>query len=230
MKIAVATFALWAGSALAAVGPLVPVASERTFVPQGFDDNDRTEIVIEGKLANDCYRLEDPSITVDAGRREIIVQPRASYYEWMCLEVQVPWTQVVNLGRLAAGGWTVKTGSRVDVAMLPVKSSSTVRPDDHVYAPVETLSIEVRDTLAVATIRGHFSSRCAILEDVRMIDSGRTIEVLPIMTPGSARGCEQFNTPFERQLILPQKSAGRYLVHVRSLNGQSLNQVYQIGE
>jgi hypothetical protein len=218
----------WAGSAIAATGQLVPISSERTFAPQGFDDNDQIQVVIEGKLDNDCYRLGTPNVRIDDVSHQVLIQPRAAYFQWLCLEVQVPWTQVVPIGPLAAGAWTIHVGSSGESATMAVKSASALSPDDHVYAPVEALFVDVHDGLATATIRGHFTTRCADFEDIRVIDSGKTIEVLPIMTAGSARSCERSDTPFERQITLPQKSAGRYLVHVRSLNGAALNQVYEI--
>ena len=111
MKKLLTAVALYSCSALASEGALVSIGSERTFAPRGFDDNDQIQIVVEGKLDNDCYRLEAPSVRVDSASRQITVQPQASYYNWLCLEVLVPWTQVINVGRLAAGDWSFKIGS-----------------------------------------------------------------------------------------------------------------------
>ena len=228
MKGVFSAMILWAGASLASGGTLVPIGAERTFVPQGFDDNDQIQVTIEGKLDSDCYRLETPNVQIDNKNHRLIIQPMASYYQWMCLEVQVPWTQVVDVGRLEAGEWVVKVGSHGETGSLRVESSSTISPDDHVYAPVDSLSIDFSDGKAIAKLRGHFSSPCAEIEEIKMIDSGKTIEVLPILKAGTARNCELADTPFERSLELPRKASGRYLVHVRSLNGQALNQVYEI--
>lgn len=230
MKHKIAMIALLLGShvAMGADGTLVSIPSERTFAPKGFDDNDQTQIVIEGRLANDCYRLEQAEVKANPSTKEIMIQPKASYYNWMCLEVLVPWTQVVNIGHLDAGDWTIKVGSTGQPDSMTVNRSNTVSPDDHVYAPVDSLNIDVVDKIAVATIRGRFATRCGEIQEVKVIDSGKTIEVLPIVTPGIARDCERKDQPFEYKFELPEKTAGRYLVHVRSLNGQALNQVYEI--
>jgi hypothetical protein len=204
------------------------MGSERTFAPHGFDDNDQIQVVIEGHLDNDCYRLSTPDIVIDDTTHQVRIQPRASYFQWLCLEVQVPWTQVVQVGSLSAGSWNIKVGSSGESATMDVKSASALSPDDHVYAPVDTLFVDVQGGAATATIRGHFSTRCAEIEDMIVTDSGKTIEVQPIMTAGSARNCQRVETPFERQISLPQKSPGRYLVHVRSLNGSALNHVYEV--
>jgi hypothetical protein len=216
------------GHAMAADGSLISTSSERTFIPRGFDDNDQTLIVIEGRLPNDCYRLETPEIKTDHANHEIFVQPKAAYYNWLCLEVLVPWTQVVTIGKLEAGDWSLKVGTSRPAEAFAIKHSSTLSPDDFVYAPVDTLNIDVTSQFAVATIRGRFASRCAELQEVKLIDSGNTIEVLPIMKAGTARNCEQKDQQFEYKFELPIKSSGRYLVHVRSLNGQSINQVYEV--
>lgn len=226
--IAMMTLFLGAQSGLAADGILVPVSSERTFAPKGFDDNDQTQVVIEGRLPNDCYRLEQASLSSDPVKKEITIQPKASYYNWLCLEVLVPWTQVITVGHLEPGEWKIKVGSTGQSELLTINQSSSLSPDDFVYAPVDSMNIDVIEKIAVATIKGRFATRCGELSEVKVIDSGKTIEVLPIMTAGTARNCERKDLPFEYKFELPQKSMGRYLVHVRSLNGQAINQVYEI--
>lgn len=221
-------FFLVSGSVSAADRPLVSVGSDRTFAPKGFDDNDQIQLVIEGRLDSDCYRLEPAEIRLDHQKKQIFIQPKASYYQWLCLEVQVPWTQVINLGHLPSGTWNIKVGSSGESEQLLVKSSTTTRPDDHIYAPVDFLSVDVADGDATATIRGHFPTRCGELLEVIVNDSGKTIEVLPIMAAGTSRNCERMDQPFEHKIQLPKKSKGRYLLHVRSLSGQALNQVYEI--
>ena len=88
---------LQTGIVQAADGASVPVASERTFSPKGFDDNDQIQVIIEGRLPSDCYRLDQPEIKTNPVTKEILIQPKAGYYNWLCLEVLVPWTQVVNI-------------------------------------------------------------------------------------------------------------------------------------
>lgn len=228
MKKFIVASAFISASVFAADGTIVSVGSERTFAPRGFDDNDQVQLVIEGRLPSDCYRLEQPDVRVNAATKHISIQPKASYYNWLCLEVLVPWTQVVNVGRLPAGEWNIKVGSNGEPETLPIKLSTTVSPDDHVYAPVDSLSVDLVDGQAIATIKGRFTTRCGELTDLKVLDSGKTIEILPIMTAGTARSCEHTEQPFEQKILLPHKSKGRYLVHVRSLNGLSHNQVYEM--
>ena len=65
-----------AGRILAADGTLVPISSELTFSPNGFDDNDQIQVVIEGRLPNDCYRLEQADIKTNPQSKEILIQSR----------------------------------------------------------------------------------------------------------------------------------------------------------
>ena len=227
--IAALTFA--ATTIFANPGKPVPISSSRTFAPVGFDDNDQTQIVLEGRLDNDCYRLAQPRVKIDQKTKQIEIQPTADYFQWMCLEVQVPWTQTVDLGVLSAGTYQIKVGATGESEKLAIKPASTVSPDDHVYAPVDSVDVLVNPAghSIIATLRGRFATRCAEFDEFRVIDSGKTIQVLPIVKAGSARNCsEQRETSYEQQLELPWRDAGRYLVHVRTLNGQSVNHVFEV--
>jgi hypothetical protein len=73
-------------------------------------------------------------------------------------------------------------------------------------------------------------SSCLDFQDVRVIDSGKTFEVLPILTMHSADPhggpCRNVERAFERTVELPELKPGRYLLHVRSMNGQSVNEIF----
>ena len=228
MKMFFALLSFAASVAFADGSALVALSSERTFAPRGFDDNDQIQIVIEGKLDNDCYRLDQPRVIVDESSHQVRVQPMGRYFQWHCLEVMVPWTQVIQVGHLPAGDWSISVEGQPQPERMSVNVSNTVSPDDFVYAPVDSLSVNARGAVATATIKGHFSTRCADFEEIKVIDSGKTIEILPIMRAGTAARCERADTQFEKVITLPAKAAGRYLVHVRSLNGQALNQVFEV--
>jgi hypothetical protein len=66
-----------------------------------------------------------------------------------------------------------------------------------------------------------------------VIKTGRTIQVLPILQLRSkdAAGapCRRVELPFRLARNLPPLGAGRYLLHVRSLNGRSLNFPFTVG-
>ena len=223
--------ALFSGTTFAANGTPVPISSARTFAPSGFDDNDQTQVVLEGSLDNDCYRLAKPRVTIDQTAKLIQIQPTADYFQWMCLEVLVPWTQVVDLGTLAAGPYNIKVGDNGQSETITINHSSTISPDDHVYAPIDSTSVTVDDAsrTITATLRGRFTTRCAEFEEIRVLDSGKTIQVLPIMKAGTSRTCrDRREVTFEQDVNIPWRDAGRYLVHVRSLNGQAVNQVFEV--
>lgn len=217
-------------AASASSGQQVPVGSVRTFAPIGFDDNDNSQLVIEGYLDNDCYRLEKPNVRIDTETRQITIQPMASYYQWQCLEVFVPWTQVIDLGKIPAATYSVHVGSSGEAANLVIKESHTVQPDDYVYAAVDSVAVQVdaAQQQISAVLHGRFSNRCSEFDGVNVIDNGKTIDILPIMKSKDTRTCERSNEPFEYKVVLPWKDPGRYLLHIRSLNGQAVNHVFEV--
>jgi hypothetical protein len=98
------------------------------------------------------------------------------------LSLRVNWTKTVDLGRLASGSYKVRIAGSASFETMSVKTSTTASPDDHVCAPVDSLSINVAGGQAVALIKGRFATRFTQLEDVIVTDNGSTIEILPIMT------------------------------------------------
>jgi hypothetical protein len=53
------------------------------------------------------------------------------------------------------------------------------------------------------------------------------IEVLPYVEYKSGANCIQSSRPFETQVAIQSPWRGKSLIHIRSLNGQSINKVYE---
>ena len=69
------------------------------------------------------------------------------------------------------------------------------------------------------------------MESVKVINSGKTIEVLPVMSMDANAQCLDVEVPFLEEIVLPRDlTIGRHLVHVRSLNGKSVNAVFSVTE
>ncbi len=223
-------------TASASVGPdinemIVDIQPRAFFMPNGFDDNDDVVAVVDGYLPDSCYRLRRADVTVEYAAKKILVQPKAQIFPGPCMDVTIPYATPVNLGPLPSGTYTVTTrdGSLIDT--VTVGRASFPGPDDHLYAPIDSVQVrkQPNGTLA-AVVQGRFMSTCYEMQEVRIINSGKTFEVLPMMhereTTATGAKCEKKEIQFERTVPLPALASGRFLLHVRSLNGQSVNEVF----
>ena len=73
-----------------ALGPNSPdtitVSFSKVYVPTGFDDNDRTQVTIEGTFPNTCYKVGPYATKIDPLTRTITVQQQAYRYQGVCLQ------------------------------------------------------------------------------------------------------------------------------------------------
>jgi hypothetical protein len=136
----------------------------------------------------------------------------------------------VALGALAKGVWKV-TAAGIDVTEeLRVHHSTTTGPDDFIYAPVERIRAERNAATGKwhVSLRGKISVSCLEWKEARLLVQPRVLVVLPILEQTGA-DCRPATTPFERDIVLPDDlGEGRYLVHVRSLNGRAVNSLFNL--
>lgn len=213
---------------------LVQVEAVDLFVPNGFDSDDEVVVVIDGYLPNSCYRLTRPELTVDRQKNEIRISQMARKYPGPCLVPLVPFTNIVQIGALEPGSYRVSTNKGMLVTTLAVAedtSDGSYGPDNFLYAPVDSVSVALNSNGNYeARLAGRFTNDCMEFEDVRIIHKGRVIELLPILKDSAAgESCQPVEKSFTKRVTLPAELlAGRNLVHVRSLNGASLNSVFSV--
>ena len=235
-----AAFALGASLALAAELPkpsLAPANVDAVFVPVGFDDNDNIEVVVSGHLTNICSKTGPLEADVNADARTITLRPQVwSYQSPSCAtqEMFIPFTQAVSLGTIDAGEYkvVVNDAPAVPARELVVAPAFVSTPDDFVYAPVESASVTrdkatgrvngVRVSGTYPTMQG----ACWVLKEVRATAvKGNVIVVLPISELRKGAACDNANRTFKATKKVSGVPAGDLLVHVRVMNGQSLNKV-----
>ncbi|MGK5085240.1 hypothetical protein WDW37_18280 [Bdellovibrionota bacterium FG-1] len=236
--ISLAIFGLFASLGGASDFPkpeLVRVASERIFAPPGFDDNDNAQLVVHGNLINTCYKAASPAVEVDQQQRKISITPQSYvYFSSWCLNVTVPFTQTIDLGVLQAGTYQIVEINRQDqeiprgtLSVAPARSASA---DDVLYAPIKNVRVEKVGLTAEVIISGVMSNRCMFVQKVKVLNRVQgIIEVLPIAGYRSGMACQGNPRPFEASAPLPEGASGNTLIHVRSLNGQSINDVEELG-
>ncbi len=204
---------------------------ENVFIPQDFDNNDNAQVVVDGTFGSTCYKTAPTEYVVDENKKVITVRNKAYFYNssW-CAFMMVPYYQTVNLGIISAGKYDVKTedenGASKSAGQLPVFMSNSLNPDDYLYAPVNEAILSSKKGTEKRTVllRGAFTSSCMSLKEVKVIYRGNVIEVLPVaqMAEGA---CLDRMIPFTKTITIEQDMKGKNLLHVRSLSGQSINNV-----
>ncbi len=213
------------GAARADKPELVLAPIQRTFVPQGFDDNDNAQVIVTGAYPNSCYHVGHTQYWIDRQAKKIDIE--VTTYKTnneFCLQVYVPFQQEISVGVLDKGDYTVTVNQdNRNARPMVVRDSPTVTPDSHIYAPVSQI---IRTGPREFMLRGTFHSSCLNMESVKLnYEAGEVIAVLPMATYDS--NCFETGQAhaWESRFRVRNELAGDFLMHVRSLNGDSLNTV-----
>jgi hypothetical protein len=116
---------------------------------------------------------------------------------------------------------------------LAIKEASNSGPDDFLYAPVDSVRVDHEEVEGEfsATLQGRFTNTCMKIDDVKIIGDSKSLVALPVMKMISGDNCRDQEVPFSWKVDLPSNlPAGRHLLHVRSLNGKSINQVFSVAD
>jgi hypothetical protein len=218
-----------ASAATSPAPSVVETAFNKVYAPEGFDDNDHVQIVGEGLFPNTCYRPASTKVKVDEVAKTITLSPTAYFYGGICLQVLVPFHQVINLGTLKAGKYKVLTNDARKPALseVVIEVATSESPDDFLYAPISQAFIKQVGGKNFLTLTGTFSSSCMQLFDVRVKVQSRVIVVQPITRIAGAP-CGDTDLPFEKTVEFGSATPGRYLLHVRALNAQAINTLVDI--
>ena len=212
-------------------GRPIAVSVAKAYVPQCFDSNDRTQVVVEGYFPNTCYRV-GPNRAFKNDKGEIEITQTAYVYKGVCLMMIVPYQQTINVGILERSGdyKIVDTLSKKSLGTMPVATSKTTGPDDFVYASISDAYVSYVETdERVVVIHGEVPGSCWEVSDKRVFRDGNDVlTVLPIMTQTSDDNCTEIPVPFVTTVKMPELSQGRYLLQVRSLSGQSVNKLFDV--
>lgn len=201
------------------------------YIPQGFDSNDTVEVMVEGYLPNTCYKLGKTEVSVDKENKKIEITQMAYRYDGICLEVIVPYEHMVTVGILPSGEYLVSTfGRKNKSGQLPITVAKTKSPDEVVYAPVSEMQLMgSREQNKVLKLSGVFTNSCMKIDEVRvLIESDSVVTVLPVVKLASQTICAQGMFPFTTEKELPTLKNGRYLIHVRSLNGKAVGKLVDL--
>ena len=211
-------------------GAVVEMPARYVFAPKGFDDNDEAVVTIDGYLPSGCYRLVRPEVNIDSVTKAVTIKPMARFFDVPCVEALVPYSVEVQLGVLSVGEYTIAAGVTPVGEELAVTEAINAGPDDYLYAPVDEVAIlrdEATGTLT-AELKGRFTNSCMTWDNVVVQDNGKTVNILPIILMAET-DCTAGEAPFRKLVELPNTiTAGRHLLHVRSLNGRAINFLFSV--
>jgi len=225
--VALALTASHANVALADEPGLVAVPISTIFVPNGFDNNDEVQVVLDGTFPNTCYKLARTEVTPLASGMGFTVKQFARRFSGVCIPTFVPFWTEVTLGRLPTGEHRIVVADGPE-AMVSVVDAPSSSQDDFLYAPVETIElVRGADFTWSVKLHGHLTNTCLELGDVRVLDQGEVQVVLPIVNKLDRSDCRDADVEFTKVVALPsQLDSGNHLVHVRSMSGRAINAVF----
>jgi len=214
---------------------LVTAPIERVFVPSGFDDNDKVEVILHGHFNSSCYKMGPVSATVDEQTKKINVSAQAFYYAGTaCIQMITPFIKSVELDRhLTAGTYKISVVDRPGASAPVLKVAKSMRPDadDYLYASVSSAAVETSvDGARELVLKGqhpYLLDGCVKIEDVKThMGEDHTIVVQPVTTIVYGDECKgSVNNRFEyRAKFGGDLTSGEYLMHVRVLDGNAVNQ------
>lgn len=205
------------------------IGIEEVFTPVGFDSNDTTEIVITGYLPNLCHKT--PKVYIDINENKVNLKVTAlSYHKTnpYCPQMVVPFTEKVKLGVLSEGEYQIAINENTrheEFAAIEVSEPAESIIDNHIYANVDYIA-DLGDKDRKVILKGYNPSYCLELDKVEFKNNGEnTYSVLPIMKQVNEL-CPMKLTPFAYEITIPKElERKKVLLHVRSMDGSSINRV-----
>lgn len=211
--------------------------------PEGFDDNDNVQVVLDGMLPNLCYELGRTKVNVDRHQHLIRIQQFAVKKNIKGCEEEaawpVPFQQEVFLGQLPAGQYSIDYSQKDKEAKREFKVIRAQAPgsvDETLYAPITNVFIPemtyATDEGEVA-LTGVLPSPCLALypEKIQVRKFNDVIVVLPELTRLAGANdpqCTYVLSPLNVVAPLGSLTPGRYLLHVRSMTGRAVNRVFTV--
>jgi hypothetical protein len=226
------------------LSPLPALSQPRTVVgkpqtiyaPGGFDSNDNAQIVLAGVFSGYCMKVGATHHQVDFKNFRIYVSQQISM-TGSCSELAMylPYSIVVDLGSLPEGVYQVsaqeQNGQYTPMTHLKIaraaSPASSVATDERLYAPVRSMEFWPGDgsRAPVLTLKGVLTNTCLSVEEARVVYSApNLVEVLPLVRI-KKQNCKPSVSEFILPVSLTNFPSSETLIHVRSMNGQSLNKI-----
>lgn len=200
----------------------------KVYIPNGFDDNDNVQVVAEGIFPDTCYRPAASEAAVDFKKNEITLMPMAYKYTGTCLMVLLPFDITFQFGPLKSGTYAIKRMDGSLVGSINIRRSLKSEPDDYLYAPVSQAFVNNLPNSSTVFLTGQFSLSCMKMKEVRYQIQDDVIVIQPIAEIDETKTCDAGSFSFSEKVDLGAVKSGKYLLHVRSMNGKAVNTLIRI--
>lgn len=223
---------------------VVEVPLLKAYIPEyGFDDNDNVQVVIEGYLPNSCYTLAQSE--TDLSGSELKVTQKAIRNEsGICSEeadlppdlaAQRYFWKVLDVGLMDEGSYSLKylnmDDSRINRPFyIQLSPSNQVDSMNYVYVTnaFAKESVHVSEEYFEFRITGQLTSTCAEMADDYYLEKSGDVYALMLYTYRVEDYCMPASRPFYKIIRVRTPEKGRYLLHVRSVGGQSKNKIFEV--
>jgi hypothetical protein len=208
---------------------IVTAGFSKIYVPDGFDDNDHVQILGEGGFPNSCYRYAGTGVEVDHQQMTITLKTTAYKYHGMCLTFVMPFGHEIDLGILKAGKYSIlqKSDGKV-IGDITINKSITADADDFNYAPITQAFFKSGCITDHVYLTGNFPLSCMKLKEVRNHVQSDVFVLQPIVEIDTSKPCVEGEYPFKTAVNAGFLNKGRYLLHVRSMNGKAINNLIDV--
>jgi hypothetical protein len=209
---------------------------DHLYIPTGFDSNDSVEVVVTGRFPNACYSRNDIEVkvnhdTVDVKITAIAPDP-ATIATRVCPKMLVPFKEVVTIGNLQGGSYEIRVNAEAKTSLkeeLIVTEASSSAVDEHIYSAVEWVQ-KVDETNYI--LHGWRYSDCLDLDKIQIVSNKKdTLSVLPVMKQVSSFcAMKMMPTQYPIKVDFTGLKTGQPLLHVRTMDGKSVNSVVNMIE
>lgn len=260
------TSSAFAFSTVANIASIFPSPIEKIFVPNIFDENDNSQVILQGTYSYSCFHEGQSGFSLDQELQ--VIKVWATSYEQTganahpaaenCQESQRSFIQVVDLGPLAAGEYTVQyedeaSGLTLTSPLIITAAQSDNEPENQLYAPIDFVALEVSadpsaldlnsksdksasilaGSTTLLTLVGTYPYLyigCMQLKQVELEQSQKDIVIIHPMAEINEQDCPRnhANYKFEYSTYLPKNLSSKTLIHVRLPDGNSINKLLEI--
>lgn len=212
---------------------VVTAPVEHLYLPEGFDSNDTVEVVVTGSFPNACYSRNDVKVKIIDDEIRINISALShekSFSAKRCPDMIVPFKEVVHVGNLQGGEYKViVNGNSTSVLMDKIKiaEASSRSVDENLYAAIEWVE---RKGPKEFVLHGWRYSNCIDFEKAVVISNNKdTLSILPIMKQlTDFCPMKMMPTAYTVQLDFSSLKMDRPLLHVRTMDGKSINTVINL--
>ncbi len=213
-------------SLMSVAGKPMRIQPNHVFVPNGFDSNDRTEVLLSGWLPSPCYLKPQAKVSVKGEKIEISLKSTLKKND-ACVTMAYPFIVSAELGQLEEGQYEIVVNGKASMP-IQINPASSGSVDDFIYAHVDEVLVDSQRK--TVTLLGSNPSDCVELDSIKFTSNNQdTIAVLPIMKQ-VRMSCEKKLVPFMYTVNVPSlvpEAQNEVLLHVRSLDGSSINKLFK---